>query len=175
MKIILTERQLHNIISEQAAISKYQIPKETGEIVVDMLDFIERTRDKIESYAKNVFNQSTPWGQRIEPNIIKDMEDAFCHQTMSAIIMAKYGKTISWVIGWMNEIKGGLRIFLKGSKKIPRFTKMSSGYTTDMKNNEIGREMVNRYPGKNVDGYMKLIEKNVKAYNFYDRYGKYMR
>jgi hypothetical protein len=172
MKIILSEKQLRSIISEQAAIMKQQYGTDA---VVEIIEFIEKTRDEVELYGKKVFNPSLPWAQRIEPTIVKDMEDAFCHQAMSAIITAYYSKYLASFIGWANEVKGGARIFFRGTKKTPRFKKWSSGYTTDKKNNKIGRDMGKRYPGKNVDGYMKLIEKNVKAYNFYDRYGKYMR
>jgi hypothetical protein len=106
---------------------------------------------------------------------MKDKEDAFCHQTASAYATSLFGESISYIIGQMNELKGAFRIFFKGGKNTPKYTKFNSGYQTDTNNNNLGIKLAEQFPKKTLEDYMSLVQKNINNSVYYNKSNKYMK
>ena len=136
-------------------------------------DFLE-SREKIETKAKILYNPSNLDNPMSYQNM-KDKEDAFCHQTASAYATSLFGENIAYIIGQMNELRGGFRIFFKGGKNTPKYTKFSSGYQMDTSNNNIGIKLAKQYPKKTLDEYMRLVNKNINNGIYYNKSNKYMK
>jgi hypothetical protein len=147
----------------------------------DLMKFPEKVnnfidaRVIIEERAKELYCSDDMDKKTYPYQAMKDKEDAFCHQAMSAYATDLFGETIANIIGFMNEARGGVRIFFKGSSTIKPYETFSSGYTTDTKNNEIGRKIALTNKNKTLEQYMVLIQKNVNSGNFYDRNGVYQK
>lgn len=188
MKIIITESQKNNLIntiSEQNNIaSPHTISGSMFFIYRELKqkwdEFTDRIRPKIESDAKKLY----PANDMVKKNpqlkndpkyrILKDKEDAYCHQLASAMTTRLFGESLSTLIGYGNEIKGGLRIFFRGnpSRGIPKYSTFSSGYKEDVGNNKIGNEIAKKYPNQSIEFYSLQIQKNISYNNYYDSTGK---
>ena len=46
---------------------------------------------------------------------------------------------------------------------------------TDVKNNEIGRQIVVQNPNKTLNEYMKLVENNINSKNYYNAKSQYVK
>lgn len=163
-------KNLHNLLVEQYTINnilvKFGITNEKWII------FTNTIRPKIEQTAKELF----PTPDKSDPNYrtTKDKEDAFCHQLASAIATQMFGDKISTVIGFANELKGGLRIFLKGNsgRGIKKYSTLSSGFGEDVGNNRIGVNLGKQTGSQNLQYYSREVVKNIQNGNYYDSTGK---
>lgn len=158
-----------------------EIINKTIKSAEDLMRFPEKVnnfidaRVIIEKRAKEFYNSDSMDKKTYPYQAMKDKEDAFCHQAMSAYATDLFGETIANIIGFMNEVRGGARIFFKGSRTIKPYQTFSSGYTTDTKNNEIGRKIALSNKNKTLEQYIVLTQKNINSGNFYDRNGVYQK
>lgn len=182
MKYIITETQ-HQRLKEQILNDKLT-PLHLASWIASMSEkfgyFVDRIKPDVERRAKNNF----PTNEKVskDPNFkktpeyreLKDKEDAFAHQLASAVATSMFGSEFSDILGKLNEIKGGLRMFLKGSpsKGIERFEQFTSGWTEDNENNKIGIEIGEKYPNRNLDFYSNEVLKNIQVKNYYDSTGR---
>jgi hypothetical protein len=165
---------IRRIVKEQLELSKMN-PIDWVKSNLDKIKKFYEAKDIVEDRAKRLYNSKVISKNTYPYRAMVDREDAFCHQVMSAYSTNLFGKNISAVIGYLNEIKGGVRIFFKGTSTVPRFTQISSGYETDVKNNEIGRQIAVQNPNKTLNEYMKLVENNINSKNYYNREAQYVK
>ena len=132
------------------------------------------SREKIETKSKLLYNPEN-LNNKMSYQNMKDKEDAFCHQTASAYATSLFGESIAYIIGQMNELKGAFRIFLKGGKNTPKYTKFNSGYETDTNNNNLGIKLAEQFPKKTLEDYMSLVQKNINNGVYYNKSNKYMK
>lgn len=171
-------RLVKRIVKEQLELSKMN-PIDWVKSNLDKIKKFYEAKDIVEDRAITLYNSkvvSVLQGKNTYPyRAMVDQEDAFCHQAMSAYSTNLFGENISAVIGYLNEIKGGARIFFKGTSTVPRFTQISSGYETDVKNNEIGRQIAVQNPNKTLNEYLKLVENNINSKNYYNKEAQYVK
>ena len=182
MRIIILEEQ-YNRLKEQISLSTLT-PKVMGVEVVELVDkvnnYVDNVRPDIESRGKKLF----PVNDMVvkNPNFkntpqyreLKDKEDAYDHQLASAVAASMFGPQLSDIIGKANEVRGGLRMFFKGSssKGVGKFEQFTSGWEEDNNNNRIGIEIGKRYPNKDINFYSNEVMKNIQSGNYYDSTGK---
>ena len=140
----------------------------------DLVGKFLASREKIETKAKLLYNPANI-NNKMPYQKMKDREDAFCHQTASAYATNLFGESISYIIGQMNELKGAFRIFLKGGKNTPKYTKFNSGYEMDTNNNNLGIKLAKQFPNKTLEDYMSLVQKNINNGVYYNKSNKYMK
>lgn len=188
MKFIITESQfkkVNNLIHEQKLLSFINLPNIASklttlgtkpyELYKKWEDFSNNVRPRIEKVAKELYNaDSIKDKTNVEYKKIKDKEDAFCHQLASAISTNTFGAGISDIIGKLNELKGGMRIFFKGNKgrNISPYSTFSSGYTEDIANNNLGIEIGKKFPNNSFEFYQKKVSENINSGNYFDSSGK---
>jgi hypothetical protein len=165
---------INHIVKEQLELSKMN-PISWVKSNIDKVQKFFEAKDIVENTGKRIYNSGSLEVKSYPYRAMKDKEDAFCHQAMSAYSTSLFGENISSIIGYLNEVKGGVRIFFKGTSKVPRFTKISSGYETDVKNNEIGRQIAVQNPNKTLNEYLKLIENNINSKNYYNTKSQYVK
>ena len=187
MKYIITEEQ-YSILKEQNLIVRYLdskggIPR-MSKLIADkyskLIHFVDVTRPQIEEMGKKIYpaNEMASKNPKLkntpEYRELKDKEDAYDHQLASAIASSIFGPEFSELLGKANEIKGGLRMFFKGSpsKGIDKFEQFTSGWEEDNANNQIGIELGKKYPNKNIQFFSDLVVKNIENKNYYDSTGK---
>lgn len=187
MKIIITEKQ-YSLIKEQ-------FPQEKMASVLGGLGtfgvFVSKNIDQMDKFANEIRPEIERKGMQLFPandmvkkdpklrstpeyRELKDKEDAYDHQLASALATSMFGPTFADLIGKANEIKGGLRMFLRGSSKqnIGKFEKFTSGWDEDNANNEIGIELGTKYPNRDIEFYSQQVIKNINSKNYYDSTGK---
>jgi len=106
---------------------------------------------------------------------VADKQDAMRHMATSAYATTLFNRPIAWILGQIQEIYGGLRLFLRGSPTNPRFTSFDSNWLMDTYNNNIGLQLAKDYPNKTIDEYITLSKKNVESGNYYNRNKVYMK
>lgn len=137
-------------------------------------------RPQIEEMGKKFFpanemaKRNPEFKKTPEYREMKDKEDAFDHQLASAFASNLFGPDLAGLIGYANEIRGGGRMFFKGSSSqgIEKFKKFTSGWVEDTANNAIGIEIGKIYPYKNLEFYSQQVLKNMESGNYYDSTGK---
>jgi len=165
---------IEHIVKEQLELNKIN-PISWVESNIDKVQKFFEAKDIVENTGKKIYNSNALEVKSYPYRAMKEKEDAFCHQAMSAYSTNLFGENISSIIGYLNEVKGGARVFLRGTSKVPRFTKISSGYETDVKNNEIGRQIAVQNPNKTLNEYLKLVENNINSKNYYNTKSQYVK
>ena len=155
-KIQAIEEANKKVLNEQSLMDKLMNQKDK---VGDFLN----ARHQIEKKAYQIYDTITP-----NPKI---KEDAFAHQTASAYAQSLFGTSITELLGFLNEVQGGLRMFFRGTSVTPKYTRYTSDYTMDMKNNAEGIKIAQDNPNKTLDEYYKLVQDNIDSGNYYDKAG----
>lgn len=187
MKILITQSQYNTLLEQNSGLKSELLKMFSTSGILDIYRKIERfsyfvddIRPRIEEMgkklypandmvAKNPKMKNTP-----EYRELKDKEDAYDHQLASAMAASMLGPNLSDIIGNANEIKGGLRMFFKGSpsKGIGKFEQFTSGWDEDNANNQIGIEIAKKFPNKDLQFYSNEVVKNINQKNYYDSTGK---
>jgi len=179
MRIILLEEQ-YNRLKEQRSLTSLIIPTISAELVDKVNNYVDDIRPDIESRGKKLFPandmvvKNSNFKNTPQYRELKDKEDAYDHQLASAVAASMFGPKLSDIIGKANEVRGGLRMFFKGSssKGIGKFEQFTSGWEEDNNNNRIGIEIGKRYPNKDINFYSNEVVKNIQSGNYYDSTGK---
>jgi hypothetical protein len=185
MKIVITESQYLKLNEQTSLMSRLNLDAVTksssiiGNTAKNINLFVNEIRPDIENRAKKLF----PANDMVikNPNFkktpqyreLKDKEDAYAHQLASAMGTSLFGAQFSNLIGKANEVKGGLRMFFKGSpsKNIGKYEQFTSGWDEDNKNNEIGIELGKKFLNKDINFYSTEVVKNIQSGNYYDSTG----
>ena len=184
MRIIILEEQ-YNRLKEQISLSTIipkgrEIVNKGMEIVNKVNSYVDNIKPDIESRGKKLFPandmvaKNPNFKNTLQYRELKDKEDAYDHQLASAVAASMFGSELSDIIGKANEVRGGLRMFFKGSssKGIDKFEQFTSGWDEDNNNNKIGIEIATRYPNKDINFYSNEVVKNIQLGNYYDSTGK---
>jgi len=113
--------------------------------------------------------------QNCDQTCVSDKQDAMRHIAMSAYAATLFNGPIASIFGQIQELKGALRMFFRGSQSNPRFTKFDSNWVMNTNNNNIGLKLAQDYPNRSVDQYIELSKKTVESGNYYNRNNVYMK
>lgn len=181
MKYIITEQQYVRIIEQEDSIFKNLGGMGTlaYDLTKKIANFANEIRPKIEDLGKKFFpandmvKKDPKFKTTPQYRELKDQEDAYCHQLASAMATAIFGPISANIIGKANEIKGGLRMFFKGSaaKGIGKYEKFTSGWEEDDANNQVGIELATKFPKKDLNFYSQQVLQNIKTKNYFDSTG----
>jgi hypothetical protein len=187
MEILITENQ-YKLLKEQNLFARALESRDGIQTLVKLIvngidkitNYVEVIRPKIENMGKKLFpaNEMILKNPKLkgtkEYRELKDKEDAFDHQLASAVASSMFGPQFSEILGYANEIKGGLRMFFKGSKSqnIGRFEQFTSGWAEDNANNKIGIELGKQHRNKSLEELSRIVVGNINSGNYYDSTGK---
>lgn len=190
MKILLRQSQFNTLLEQDLDLgSKLMSIGTSGisKLSKDIYDkyemfstFVDDIRPRIEEMGKKLYpaNDMVAKDPKLKTTPqyrdLKDKEDAYDHQLASAMAASMFGPSFSDIIGKANEIKGGLRMFFKGSpsKGVGKFEQFTSGWDEDNANNQIGIEIAKKFPNKDLQFYSNEVVKNINQKNYYDSTGK---
>ncbi len=187
MKILLRQSQYNTLLEQDLSLNSKLLKMFSTSGVEDVYHkiesfsyFVDNIKPRIEEMGKKLYPandmvaKNPKFKNTPEYRELKDKEDAYAHQLASAMAGSMFGPSLADMIGKANEVKGGLRMFFKGSssKGVGKFEQFTSGWDEDNANNQVGIEIAKKFPNKDLQFYSDEVVKNINQKNYYDSTGK---